>query len=80
MEIAFIPKFGCLDRQAQYHGIFMFTNHARMSRPVKHLELNREEWISPLEQLYMSIAVKEEDIRDDTVYQEFQAQNMLVIK
>lgn len=42
-----------------------------MTRPVKHLAFNRQEWISPLEQLYLSIAVNEEDIRDDTVYQEF---------
>jgi hypothetical protein len=27
----------------------------------------------------MSIAVYEEDMRDDTVYQEYQAQNILVI-
>lgn len=44
-----------------------------MSRPVKHLKLNKTEWISPLEQIYLSIAVKEEDIRDDTEYQEYQA-------
>jgi DNA-directed RNA polymerase I subunit RPA2 len=66
--LGFIPKFRNLNRQSQFSGIFLFTNEARMTRPVKHLKLNKQEWISPLEQIYMSIAVYEEDVRDDTVY------------
>lgn len=79
LEVALIPRFQHMDCQQQFPGIYLFTNHARLSRPVKHLVLNREEWISPLEQLYLSIAVNEQDIRDDSQYQEYQAQNMLVI-
>ncbi len=80
MEVAFLPRSPHLNkRQAQFPGLFLFTTQARLCRPVRHLQLNLPEWISPLEQLHLSIAVKEEDFRDDTEYQELQPQNMLSI-
>ncbi len=39
-----------------YPGIFIYTSHARLVRPVMNLQLGHIEWISPLEQITLSIA------------------------
>ncbi len=48
-------------------------------RPVKHLRADAVEWISPFEQVYLSIACSEEDIRNDTEYQEISPERVLSI-
>lgn len=62
-----------------FPGIFMASTVARFIRPVMNLEVGGTEWIGPLEQLNMSIACQEEDIRSDTTHQELDAINMLSI-
>jgi len=69
MEIGYIPPSPYI-KSVQYPGIYLSTIEARFMRPVKNLALNKIEWIGPLEQIYMSIAVVEEDIRADTTHQE----------
>ena len=69
MEIGYIPP-SPFHKGVQYPGIFLYTVEARFMRPVKNLALNQVEWIGPLEQIYMSIACVEEDIRQDTTHQE----------
>ena len=44
---------------------------------MRNLEVGGTEWIGPLEQLNMSIACQEEDIRSDTTHQELDPINML---
>ncbi len=44
-----------------------------------NLEYNQVEWISPFEQLQLSIAVVKEDIRNDTKYQELDPSHILDI-
>jgi DNA-directed RNA polymerase I subunit RPA2 len=60
-----------------FPGIFLASTIARFVRPVRNLEVGGTEWIGPLEQLNMSIACQEEDIRSDTTHQELDPINML---
>lgn len=53
-----------------FPGIYINDTEARLMRPVKNLKSGLIEYISPLEQINMSIAVTQADIRSDTVYQE----------
>ena len=52
IEIGFIPK-SVHSVSLQYPGIFLFTCIARMVRKVKNLSLNKEEYIGPLEQIFL---------------------------
>lgn len=67
MEIGYVPKT-YLSKNPTYPGVYLATNEARFVRPVRHLKLNKIEWISPFEQPWLSIACMEEDIRNDTEY------------
>lgn len=51
-----------------FPGIFLAASPARFVRPVMNLEIGGIEWIGPLEQVNMSIACLEEDIRTDTTH------------
>jgi DNA-directed RNA polymerase I subunit RPA2 len=51
-----------------FPGIFITSTVARFVRPVRNLEVGGTEWIGPLEQVNMSIACLEEDIRTDTTH------------
>ena len=48
-------------------------------RPVQNLIVGAIEWIGPLEQVALSIATLEEDIRPDTTHQELDCLNVLSI-
>ncbi|MFH4977140.1 hypothetical protein AB6A40_003849 [Gnathostoma spinigerum] len=43
--------------QAQYPGLYIFTDPARFMRPVKNLALGRVEYVGTFEQVYLSICV-----------------------
>nr|BAK00019.1 predicted protein [Hordeum vulgare subsp. vulgare] len=60
-EIGFIPKLE-FDNLGPYPGIYIFTQHGRMSRPVLNLHTKEVEWIGPMEQVFMEIACVKEDI------------------
>jgi hypothetical protein len=51
-----------------FPGIFLASTVSRFVRPVNNLEVGGVEWIGPLEQVNMSIACLEEDIRTDTTH------------
>ena len=76
LEIGFIPKSE-FTVSLQFPGIFLFNCIARMVRKVKNLQLNKEEYIGPLEQIYLEIACLQEDIRPDTTHQELSPIEML---
>lgn len=78
LEIGFIPQ-SPFPKTNQYPGLFLFTREARLCRPVHNLLLNDTEFISPFEQIYLSIACVEEDIRTDTEYQELNPANILSV-
>jgi DNA-directed RNA polymerase I subunit RPA2 len=69
LEIGYIPA-AHEGINLQYPGIFLFTCIARMTRKVKNLSLGKEEYIGPLEQIYLNIACLPEDIKPETTHQE----------
>ena len=52
MEIGFIPKNN-LSKNPQFPGVFLYTNEARLVRPVKNIKNGMIEWISPFEQVIL---------------------------
>ncbi|GIY37975.1 DNA-directed RNA polymerase I subunit RPA2 [Caerostris darwini] len=77
MEICFFPK---TNYASQYPGIFIFTNLARMVRPVKNICTKEIELIGTMEQVFLHIACNEEDIKQGkTFHQEIAATNILSI-
>jgi len=78
LEIGYIPHT-TFSRSMQWPGIFLSRNQARFVRGVQNLKEGKIEFIGPLEQMNMSIACLEEDIRPDTTHQEVDPVNMLSI-
>lgn len=52
LEVGHVP----CSRAGQYPGLFLFSQEARLVRPVRYLPLDREDWVGPFEQPHMSIA------------------------
>lgn len=76
LEIGFVPS----SRGGSYPGIFMSSQPARMVRPAKYLPLEKEDFVGPLEQPYMSIACTEPEIvSGESTHVEFDPTNMLSI-
>jgi DNA-directed RNA polymerase I subunit RPA2 len=76
LEIGYFP----ISRGGQYPGIYMASSPARMVRPVKYLPLDMEDYVGPLEQPYMSIAVIEREIvSGESTHVEFSPTNILSI-
>lgn len=59
-EIVFVPK---LSGPSQYPGLFLFTGPARMMRPVINLSVNKIELIGTFEQVYLNVAITDEDVQ-----------------
>ena len=51
-----------------FPGIFLSSQPSRFVRPVKNLVHGGIEFIGPLEQVNLSIAVQEEDLRSDSTH------------
>ena len=58
LEIALVPKKNV---PAQYPGLYLFTNPARMMRPVMNLAAKKIEYIGTFEQVYLNICVTPEE-------------------
>lgn len=69
LEIAFIPKT-TNEMSFQFPGVFLFACLARMTRKVMNLSYKAEEYIGPIEQIYLNIACLPEDICPSTTHQE----------
>uniref|UniRef100_G3U8E2 DNA-directed RNA polymerase n=1 Tax=Loxodonta africana TaxID=9785 RepID=G3U8E2_LOXAF len=59
MEVALIPMTG---KPNLYPGLFLFTTPCRLVRPVQNLELGKEELIGTMEQVFMNIAIFEDEV------------------
>ncbi|XP_021553035.2 DNA-directed RNA polymerase I subunit RPA2 isoform X2 [Neomonachus schauinslandi] len=59
MEVALIPMTG---KPSLYPGLFLFTTPCRLVRPVQNLELGREELIGTMEQIFMNVAIFEDEV------------------
>jgi DNA-directed RNA polymerase I subunit RPA2 len=76
LEIGNIPE----SNGGQYPGIFMFSQAARMLRPVKYLPLDKVDYVGPFEQPFMSIACTEPEIvSGDNTHLEYDPTNILSI-
>ncbi|KXT02325.1 hypothetical protein AC578_201 [Pseudocercospora eumusae] len=76
LEIGYVP----ISNGGQYPGVYMFSQAARMIRPVKYLPLEKEDFVGPFEQPYMSIACTEPEISSgDTTHVEYDVTNILSI-
>ena len=76
LEIGYVPP----SNGGAYPGIYMASGPARMVRPVKYLPLQKEDFVGPYEQPFMSIAVVEDEIISGmSTHVEFDPTNMLSI-
>eukprot|EP01103_Thecamoeba_quadrilineata_P015286 TRINITY_DN4781_c0_g1_i2.p1 TRINITY_DN4781_c0_g1~~TRINITY_DN4781_c0_g1_i2.p1 ORF type:complete len:1030 (+),score=187.45 TRINITY_DN4781_c0_g1_i2:218-3091(+) len=60
-----------------YPGIYLATHKMRFMRSVKNLEHSAIEYIGPLEQVYLGVACRPEDVRESTSHIELRAENIL---
>ena len=91
IEVAYLPpgsttgsrnsQSSDLIKEKNYYfpGVFLSSQISRFVRPVQNLVSGGVEWIGPLEQIALSIATLEEDIRPDTTHQELDCLNVLSI-
>ncbi|KAF2640442.1 beta and beta-prime subunits of DNA dependent RNA-polymerase [Massarina eburnea CBS 473.64] len=76
LEIGFVPH----SNGGQYPGIYMFSQSARMYRPVKYLPLDKLDYVGSFEQPYMSIACTDPEIvSGDSTHVEYDPTNILSI-
>jgi len=76
LEIGHVPP----SNGGSYPGIYMSSQPARMVRQVKYLPLGQEDYVGPLEQPYMSIAVTDaEAVPGESSHVEFDPTNILSI-
>ncbi|KAF8427444.1 DNA-directed RNA polymerase I subunit RPA2 [Tirmania nivea] len=76
LEIGYVPE----SNGGQYPGVYLFSQQARMIRPVKYLPLDKEDIVGPFEQPHMSIAVNpQEIISGESTHVEFDPTNILSI-
>nr|XP_060610452.1 DNA-directed RNA polymerase I subunit RPA2-like [Anolis sagrei ordinatus] len=76
-EVVLVPMTG---KPSLYPGLFLFTTPCRMMRPVRNLALGKEEWIGTMEQVFMNIAVLENEIELGlTTHQELFPHSMLSV-
>ncbi|KAA8895300.1 DNA-directed RNA polymerase I [Sphaerosporella brunnea] len=76
LEIGYVPE----SHGGQFPGLFLFSQQARMIRPVKYLPLEKEDIVGPFEQPYMSIAVRDSEIlAGEHTHVEFDPTNILSI-
>lgn len=72
-------EIACFLDRPLFPAIYLFTSFGRLVRPVKNLASGQVEYIGPLEQTNLSIAVHDVDIRADTTHQEYSPLNILSI-
>jgi DNA-directed RNA polymerase I subunit RPA2 len=74
LEIGHVPKTGAA---TQYPGVFLFASPHRMMRPVQNLTTNRCELIGIFEQVYLEVAVCEDERQPTTTHMEIRQTAML---
>lgn len=76
LEIGLVPN----SNRGIYPGLFLFSQAARMMRPVKYLPLNKKDYVGPFEQPFMDIACVATDVMPGiTTHIEFEPTNVLSI-
>ncbi|KAL2885387.1 DNA-directed RNA polymerase I subunit RPA2 [Ceratocystis lukuohia] len=75
LEVGYVPK----SNGGSFPGVYMSSTASRMVRPVRYLPLDKEDWVGPQEQPYMSIACVDQEIKSGQTHVEFLPTNMLSI-
>lgn len=76
LEVGCIPK----TNGGQYPGLYIFSQAARLLRPVKYLPLDRQDFVGSFEQPFMAIACNEKDIESgESTHIEHDPTNILSI-
>lgn len=76
LEVGYIPN----TNGGQYPGIYIFSQASRMVRPVKYLPLDKQDFVGPFEQPFMSVACTEDDIESgESSHIEYDPTNILSI-
>jgi len=76
LEIGYIPN----SNRGQYPGVYIFSQASRMLRPVRYLPLDKQDFIGPFEQPYMSVACTKDDIESgESSHLEYDPTNILSI-
>ncbi|KAL8830982.1 MAG: hypothetical protein Q9191_001131 [Dirinaria sp. TL-2023a] len=76
LEVGYIPS----TKGGQYPGVYIFSQAARLIRPVKYLRLDRQDFVGPFEQPFMSIACTENEIESgESTHVEYDPTNILSI-
>jgi DNA-directed RNA polymerase I subunit RPA2 len=76
LEVGYIPNAS----GGQYPGIYIFSQSARMVRPVKYLPLDKQDFVGPFEQPYLSIACTDSEIESgESSHVEYDPTNILSI-
>lgn len=76
LEIGYIPN----SNGGQYPGVYIFSQAARMIRPVRYLPLEKNDYVGPFEQPFMSIACVETEIESgESTHVEYDPTNILSI-
>jgi len=76
LEIGHVP---CTNG-GQYPGVYISSQAARFIRPVKYLPLDRDDFVGPFEQPFMSIACAEDEIESgQSTHVEYDPTNILSI-
>ncbi|ESP01571.1 hypothetical protein LOTGIDRAFT_180297 [Lottia gigantea] len=77
LEICLVPKS---DYASQFPGVYLFSNVARMIRPVINLSHDAVEMISTFEQVYLNICVTASEAHEGiTTHEEINEQTMLSV-
>ena len=76
LEIGYIPSM----KGGQYPGIYLSSQASRMIRPVRYLPLDKQDFVGPFEQPFMSIACTESEIESgESTHVEIDPTNILSI-
>ncbi|KAF3937034.1 hypothetical protein ABW19_dt0210370 [Dactylella cylindrospora] len=75
LEIGYVP----VSNGGQYPGVYLFSQEARMIRPVKYIPLKKEDFVGPFEQPFLEIAVTDPEIKSGDSHVEFDPTNILSI-
>lgn len=76
LEVGYIPN----TNGGQYPGIYIFSQSARMIRSARYLPLDKEDFIGPFEQPFMSVACTENEIESgESSHIEYDPTNILSI-
>jgi len=76
LEVGYIPN----TNGGQYPGIYIFSQAARILRPVRYLPLDKQDYVGPFEQPFMSIACTDNEIESgESSHVEYDPTNILSI-